>query len=83
MEIGEKGARKIRRAYNLETGIICKIKERIMEKWQCLACPYIYDPVIGDPENGISPGTGFEGLPDDWVCPVCGVPKSQFAKIIE
>lgn len=54
-----------------------------MEKWQCLACPYIYDPAIGDPENGISPGTSFEDLPDDWVCPVCGVPKNQFAKIIE
>lgn len=54
-----------------------------MKKWQCLVCPYIYDPAIGDPENGISPGISFEDLPEDWVCPICGVPKNKFAKIIE
>ena len=54
-----------------------------MDKWQCLICPYVYDPENGDPENGISAGTKFEDLPDDWVCPVCGVPKTQFEKIIE
>lgn len=52
-----------------------------MVRWQCLACPYIYDPATGDPDNGIAPGTKFEDLPDDWVCPVCGVPKTQFKKI--
>jgi rubredoxin len=52
-----------------------------MEKWQCLACPYIYDPAVGDPENGVPAGTKFEDIPDDWACPVCGVPKTQFAKI--
>ncbi len=54
-----------------------------MDKWQCLACPYIYDPVKGDPENGVPPGTPFEELPDDWVCPECGVTKEQFEKIVE
>lgn len=53
-----------------------------MEKWQCLACPYIYDPAAGDPDSGIPLGTKFEDLPDDWICPVCGVPKTQFAKIV-
>jgi len=54
-----------------------------MTKWQCSACPYIYDPEVGDPENGVSPGTPFELLPDDWVCPVCGVPKDLFEPIEE
>ena len=52
-----------------------------MDKYQCRACPYIYDPAIGDPDQGIKPGTSFEDLPDDWVCPVCGVPKTMFDKI--
>jgi rubredoxin len=52
-----------------------------MEKWQCLVCPYIYDPAVGDSENGVQAGTKFEDIPDDWACPVCGVPKTQFAKI--
>ena len=52
-----------------------------MDKWRCLACSYIYDPVQGDPDNGVSPGTKFEDIPEDWVCPVCGVPKTQFEKI--
>ena len=46
-----------------------------------MVCDYIYDPMRGDPENGIEPGTKFENLPDDWVCPVCGVEKSQFVEI--
>jgi rubredoxin len=48
-----------------------------MKKYVCTACDHIYDPAQGDPENGIKPGTPFEELPDDWVCP-CGVPKSMF-----
>lgn len=51
-----------------------------LEKWECTVCGYIYDPEIGDPEHGIKPGTPFEALPHDWVCPVCGVPKDQFIK---
>jgi len=49
-----------------------------MIKYVCTACGYTYDPVQGDPENGIKPGTPFEELPDDWVCPACGAPKLMF-----
>ena len=55
----------------------------MMAKWKCTACEYVYDPAKGDPDNGISPGTAFEDLPDDWVCPVCGVPKDMFEKLEE
>jgi rubredoxin len=48
-----------------------------MKKYVCTACGYIYDPAQGDPDSGIKPGTPFEALPDDWVCP-CGAPKSMF-----
>ena len=41
-------------------------------------CGYVYDPVIGDPDNGVAPGTPFENLPEDWTCPVCGLDKSVF-----
>jgi len=52
-----------------------------MAKWQCTACGYIYDPVKGDPDHGIAPGTAFEDIPDTWVCPQCGVDKSMFEKL--
>ena len=52
-----------------------------MEKWECTACGYVYDPSAGDPENGIEPGTSFEDLPDNWVCPQCGVGKDFFQKM--
>jgi rubredoxin len=52
-----------------------------MEKWECTACGYIYDPEEGDPDNGIEPGTPFEDIPDDWVCPQCGVGKEFFQKL--
>jgi len=52
-----------------------------MDKWRCLVCGYIYDPLIGDPENEINPGTSFEQLPETWVCPECGVGKDQFEKV--
>jgi rubredoxin len=47
----------------------------------CSVCGYIYDPEQGDPESDIKPGTTFEDLPDDWVCPICGVSKDQFEKM--
>ncbi|MGQ9603227.1 MAG: rubredoxin [bacterium] len=47
-------------------------------KYKCTICGYIYDPAKGDPDSGVAPGTPFEDLPDDWVCPVCGVGKDQF-----
>ncbi len=49
-----------------------------MRKYMCTICGYVYDPTRGDPENGINPGTPFENLPDDWVCPLCGAEKSAF-----
>ena len=49
-----------------------------MAKWVCLVCGYVYDEEQGDPDSGVAPGTAFEDLPDDWVCPGCGVPKDQF-----
>ena len=52
-----------------------------MEKWECTACGFIYDPEKGDPENGIAPGTAFDDLPDGWVCPQCGVGKEFFQKM--
>jgi rubredoxin len=62
-----------------------------MRKWQCVNqdCePYIYDPSIGDenandPDRPIPPGVAFEALPEDWVCPVCGDPKSLFVALDE
>ncbi len=50
-------------------------------KYKCTVCGYIYDPELGDPDGGIKPGTPFEEIPDDWVCPVCGAAKSEFEKI--
>ncbi|MDX9865193.1 MAG: rubredoxin [Anaerolineaceae bacterium] len=52
-----------------------------MSKWECLDCGYVYDPEIGDEENGIAPGTPFADLPDDWVCPDCGAPKDNFEEL--
>jgi rubredoxin len=52
-----------------------------MNKWECTACGYVYDPAVGDPENGVPPGTSFEDLPEDWVCPQCGVGKEFFQKL--
>jgi len=51
-----------------------------MQKYKCTVCGYIYDPEKGDPDSGIKPGTPFEELPNDWVCPVCGASKDQFEK---
>lgn len=52
-----------------------------MDKYICTVCDWVYDPEIGDPEHGIAPGTKFEDIPDDWVCPLCGVGKEEFEKI--
>ena len=52
-----------------------------MDKWECLVCGYVYDPEKGDPDSGVAPGTSFEALPDDWVCPDCGAGKDEFEKI--
>jgi rubredoxin len=54
-----------------------------MKKYKCIVCGYIYDPVEGDPDSGIEPGTAFEDIPDDWQCPVCGITKSDFELLDE
>jgi rubredoxin len=50
-----------------------------MKKYVCDVCGYIYDPEQGDPDGGVKPGTAFEDIPDDWVCPMCGVGKDSFS----
>ena len=52
-----------------------------MKKYKCDLCGYVYDPEKGDAEGGIAPGTAFENLPGDWVCPVCGASKDDFSPI--
>ena len=52
-----------------------------MKKYVCDACGWIYDPTIGDPDNGVAAGTAFEDIPEDWVCPECGVGKDQFSVV--
>jgi flavin reductase (DIM6/NTAB) family NADH-FMN oxidoreductase RutF/rubredoxin len=54
-------------------------KEKGSQKYQCDVCGWVYNPAVGDPENGIAPGTPFEELSDDWKCPLCGASKSQFS----
>ena len=51
-----------------------------MKKYVCEVCGWEYDEAVGDAENNIAPGTKFEDLPDDFVCPLCGVGKDQFAE---
>jgi rubredoxin len=46
-----------------------------------MSCGYIYDEEVGDPLNGIPPGTPWEAIPDDWRCPLCGTPKSEFEMV--
>lgn len=61
--------------------MVCHVpteRGNIMKKYTCTVCGYTYDPAVGDPDNGIQPGTSFESLPDDWVCPVCGAAKDAF-----
>ena len=52
-----------------------------MKKYKCLLCDYVYDPAIGDPDNGVEPGTPFENLPSDWVCPLCGASQEDFEPV--
>ncbi len=51
-----------------------------MAKWVCTVCGYVYDPAVGDPDNGVAPNTSFEELPAEWVCPECGADKGMFEK---
>ncbi len=50
-----------------------------MGKYVCQVCGYVYDPAVGDPDNGVKPGTAFADLPADWSCPICGADKDSFS----
>jgi rubredoxin len=52
-----------------------------MTKYRCTVCEYIYDPAQGDPANGVAPGTAWEDVPDDWLCPICSVGKDLFEPV--
>ncbi|MDI6603927.1 MAG: rubredoxin [Thermoanaerobacteraceae bacterium] len=56
-------------------------KKAATDRYRCTICNYIYNPAEGDMENNIKPGTLFDQLPDDWVCPICGAGKDAFEKI--
>ena len=53
-----------------------------MAKWVCDVCGYVYDPEVGDSDNGVAAGTAWEDVPEEWVCPLCGVGKDQFSEIL-
>ncbi len=57
------------------------LNNTFMKKYVCIVCDYVYDPAQGDPDGGIMPGTAFEDIPSDWLCPVCGVGKEDFEPI--
>lgn len=52
-----------------------------MNRYMCEVCGWVYKPEMGDPFNGVAPGTAFEDIPEEWVCPQCKVPKSQFVEL--
>ena len=58
-----------------------RIHERAVKKWQCIVCGWIYDEAEGCEEEGIAPGTRWEDVPEDFVCPECGVGKEDFEMI--
>jgi rubredoxin len=51
-----------------------------MKKYVCNVCGYVYEPADGDPDNGVKPGTAWEDVSEDWVCPLCGAGKSEFSE---
>jgi rubredoxin len=52
-----------------------------MKKWQCIVCGLIYNEADGWPDDGIAPGTLWQDVPEDWLCPDCGVGKMDFEMI--
>ncbi len=48
--------------------------------YRCTVCGYVYNPGLGDPEGAVDPGTPFEEIPGDWLCPICAVTKELFVK---
>lgn len=72
-----------RRALIRSSTISCLMIKTVIDvrKWQCIVCGFIYDEESGLPEEGIPPGTRWEDIPDDWMCPECGVGKEDFEMI--
>lgn len=54
-----------------------------MQKYICDICAWVYNPETGDPDNGVEPGTAWEDVPEEWLCPICGAPKENFSPIEE
>jgi len=52
-----------------------------MKKHECTACGYVYDPAKGHEASGVAKGTVWEDVPEDWVCPLCGVGKDMFQPV--
>lgn len=61
--------------------ILRVLKGNKMKKWQCVVCGWIYDEELGAPEEGIAPGTRWEDVPADFICPDCGVGKDDFEMV--
>jgi len=53
-----------------------------MNAWECTVCGYVYDPKAGDPDGGIAPGTAFEDISEEWLCPLCNFGKEEFQEAI-
>ena len=58
-------------------------EKQIMKKYECSVCNWVYEPQIGDPDNGVAAGIPFEQIPEDWTCPLCGVSKEDFEVVEE
>ena len=58
---------------------IIRKKVSLMRTYTCKVCGYVYDEAVGDPDNGVAPGTVWADVPEDWTCPVCGASKEEFA----
>lgn len=52
-----------------------------MKRWMCVNCGYTYDEAVGDPREGIPPGTRWQDIPADWTCPDCGMAKAEFEMV--
>ena len=65
----------------LASRLITLFGGRQVRKWQCLVCSFVYEEALGMPEDGIPAGTSWEDIPDDWMCPECGVGKEDFEMI--
>jgi rubredoxin len=66
--------------HRINNSTIIGKRRKKMDKYVCTICGYVYDPAQGDPDNGVTAGTKWEDVPDDWECPVCGASKDDFEK---